>query len=193
MRGGEAITRTPSAVSSEASQTDTARRAAVALQELVNGSQRAAVALQELFTGSQRAAVALWRQIVETLYRAGESFARRFQPTAIFHDRNLALLAAAVLPGPGRDRLLRLEGDPRPAGYPVVLDDGTPAGHLRLFDEPLLDALNVAVSLVRSPQSLAYLLEAAGGSPWSAVGRSWTAGLRGWLRSCLMNTETHRW
>jgi hypothetical protein len=78
-------------------------------------------------------------------------------------DRNLALLAAAVLPGTGRDRLLRLEGEPTLAGYAVVLDDGTPAGHLRLFDEPLLDALNVAVSLVRSPQSLAFLLEAAGG------------------------------
>ncbi|HEX7182024.1 MAG TPA: hypothetical protein VF756_09290 [Thermoanaerobaculia bacterium] len=73
------------------------------------------------------------------LYRAGEGHARGFHPTAVFPDRSLALLAAAVLPGTGRDR-----------------------GHLRLFDEPLLDALNIAVALVRSPQSLAYLLEAAG-------------------------------
>jgi len=35
-------------------------------------------------------------------------------------------------------------------------------GHFELLDEALLDAVNVTVGLVRSPQSLAYLLEAAG-------------------------------
>ncbi len=43
-----------------------------------------------------------------------------------------------------------------------MLDDGGIVGHFELFDEGLLDALNVTVGLVRSPQSLAYLLEAAG-------------------------------
>src|SRR5262245_423083 len=96
------------------------------------------------------------------LFRAGECLARGFRPAAVFPDRWLALLAAAVLPGTGRDALLRLEKEPDPEGYGVALDDGALGGHLELFDEALLDAMNVAVGLVRSPQSLAYLLEAAG-------------------------------
>ncbi|HEX9941875.1 MAG TPA: hypothetical protein VGG03_07665 [Thermoanaerobaculia bacterium] len=96
------------------------------------------------------------------LFRAGESLARGFRPAAVFPDRWLALLATAVLPGTGRDPLLHLEKEPGTAGYDVVLDDGEAVGHFELFDEPLLDAINVAVGLVRSPWSLAYLLEAAG-------------------------------
>lgn len=96
------------------------------------------------------------------LFRAGESVARGFRPAAVFPDRWLALVAAAVLPGTGRDPLFRLEKEPGTAGYDVVLEDGTAVGHFELFDEPLLDAMNTAVGLVRSPWSLAYLLEAAG-------------------------------
>ncbi|HEX7186099.1 MAG TPA: hypothetical protein VF756_30010 [Thermoanaerobaculia bacterium] len=96
------------------------------------------------------------------LYRASEGRARGYLPTAVFADRNLALLAAAVVPATGRDRLLRLDGEGGSDGFAVALDDGAAVGHFRLFDEPLLDALNVAVGLVRSPQSLAWLLEAAG-------------------------------
>ncbi|HYU32185.1 MAG TPA: hypothetical protein VEW48_08475 [Thermoanaerobaculia bacterium] len=36
-------------------------------------------------------------------------------------------------------------------------------GFLALFDEPLLDAAHAAECLVRRPESLAHLLEAAGG------------------------------
>jgi len=96
------------------------------------------------------------------LFRAGESLARGFQPAAVFPDRWLALVVAAVLPGTGRDPLLRLNKQPDAEGYGVALDDGEPVGHFELFDEPLLDAMNVAVALVRSPWSLAWLLEAAG-------------------------------
>jgi hypothetical protein len=96
------------------------------------------------------------------LFRIGESLGRGFRPAAVFPDRWLALLAAAVLPGTGRDALLRLNKHPDAEGYGVVLDDGEVVGHFELFDEALLDALNVTASLVRSPQALAYLLEAAG-------------------------------
>ncbi len=96
------------------------------------------------------------------LFRVGESLARGFRPAAVFPDRWLALLAAAVLPGTGRDPLLRLEGEPDELGYGVTLDDGEVVGHFELFDEALLDALNAAAALVRSPWSLACLLEAAG-------------------------------
>src|SRR5262245_7056615 len=96
------------------------------------------------------------------LFRAGESLTRGFQPAAVFPDRWLALLAAAVLPGTGRDPLLRLNKEADAEGYGVVLDDGEVVGHSELFDESLLDGMNVAIGLIRSPSSLAYLLEAAG-------------------------------
>jgi hypothetical protein len=95
------------------------------------------------------------------LFRAGESLTRGFRPAAVFPDRWLALLAAAVLPGTGRDPLLRLSKEADPEGYAVTLDDGA-VGHCELFDEALIDAMNAVVSLMRSPWSLACLLEAAG-------------------------------
>jgi hypothetical protein len=67
-----------------------------------------------------------------------------------------------------RPRLFRLcpfgasLGESHPLGYRVVLDNGKLVGHLELFDEPLPDAVNAAVALVRAPWSLACLLEAAG-------------------------------
>src|ERR1041384_7915174 len=39
------------------------------------------------------------------LFREGEDPARGFRPYAVFHDRWLALIAAAVLPGTGRDAI----------------------------------------------------------------------------------------
>jgi hypothetical protein len=82
---------------------------------------------------------------------------------AVFPDRWLALLAKAVLPGTGRDRLLSLSKEAGPRGYGVTLDDGAVVGWFELFDEPLLDGMNAAVALLRLPESLACLLEAAGG------------------------------
>jgi hypothetical protein len=98
------------------------------------------------------------------LFRAGERPSRGFRPAVTFPDRWLALLTAAVLPGTGREPLLALSGDPDPdvEAYPVLLDDGTVVGHAEQFDEALIDAVNVAAGLVRSPLALAFLLEAAG-------------------------------
>jgi hypothetical protein len=97
------------------------------------------------------------------LFREGESLARGFMPAAIFPDRFLALLAAAVLPGTGRDPMLRLSKEEDADGfYPVTLDDGQTVGQFQLFNEPLLDAMNDAVHVLGSPASLAYLIEAAG-------------------------------
>ena len=110
------------------------------------------------------------------LFRVGESLARGFAPVAVFPSRWLALLMAGILPGTGRDPLLLLSKQPDAHdAYPVTLagggddggdDDGTgrrgPAGFFQLFDEKSLDALNVVVHLIQAPDSLAYVLEAAG-------------------------------
>src|SRR5436305_11295663 len=43
------------------------------------------------------------------LFRIGESPERGYRPAAVFRRRWLALLAAAVLPGTGRDAAFRLQ------------------------------------------------------------------------------------
>jgi hypothetical protein len=111
------------------------------------------------------------------LFRVGESLTRGFAPTAVFPSRWLALLMAGILPGTGRDPLLLLSKQPDAHGaYPVALagggDDGgdggdgdgrrSPVGFFQLFDEKALDALSVVIHLIQAPESLAYVLEAAG-------------------------------
>ena len=100
------------------------------------------------------------------LLRIGETLARGFTPVAVFPSRWLALLAAAVLPGTGRDPLLRIDPQADADGvYPLLLpgkDGDEVVGRLQLFDERLVDAMNVAVHLLQAPESLAWLLEAAG-------------------------------
>ena len=85
---------------------------------------------------------------------------------ALFPSRWLALVAAAVLPGTGRDPLVRIDKQPDADGvYPLILpspEGGEVVGRLQLFDEALVDALNVAIHLLQAPESLAWLLEAAG-------------------------------
>ena len=96
------------------------------------------------------------------LFRLGESQERGFEPYAVFRGRDLALLAAAVLPGTGRDRAFLLDKEFGVEGFAIAEPNGTVLGHLALFDESLVDALNVAAAVVRLPGSLAGLLEAAG-------------------------------
>lgn len=95
------------------------------------------------------------------LYRHGESSTRGHLPAGVFTDPSLALLAAAALPGTGRDPLFRLRKEPTPEGYAVEAA-GEVIAHLPHFDEKLVDALHVLECVVRSPDALANLLEAAG-------------------------------
>jgi hypothetical protein len=96
------------------------------------------------------------------LFRAGESPARGHRPAAVLRQRWLALLAAAVFPGTGRDAAFRLQKDSGPEGFAVEDGSGEIVGHLELFDPNLIEALHVAEGLLRSPETLAVLLEAAG-------------------------------
>ncbi|HYG62488.1 MAG TPA: hypothetical protein VEL74_07890 [Thermoanaerobaculia bacterium] len=100
------------------------------------------------------------------LFRIGESLGRGFSPLAVFPSQWLALIAAAVLPGTGRDPLLRIDKQPDADGaYPLLLPGlggEEVAGRLRVFDEPLVDAINLVILLLQVPESLAWMLEAAG-------------------------------
>ena len=96
------------------------------------------------------------------LFRSGESRGRGFRPAAVFRQRFLALFAAAVLPGTGRDAAFRLHKESGPAGFAIEAGDGEVVGHSALFDENLIAALHMADSLARSPESLASFLEAVG-------------------------------
>jgi hypothetical protein len=96
------------------------------------------------------------------LFRDGESPGRGFRPYAVFHDRWLALIAAAVLPGTGRDPFVHLAPEPGPEGFAFLLDDGEVVGHCENFDQPFCDAIHAIVSVLCSPRSLADALEAAG-------------------------------
>ncbi len=96
------------------------------------------------------------------VFREGESPERGHRPAAVFRDRWLALVAAAMLPGTGRDAAFRLQKDAGPRGFAVESPSGDVVGHLELFDERLLDGLCCGEGLLRLPRSLADLLEAAG-------------------------------
>jgi hypothetical protein len=99
------------------------------------------------------------------LSRVGMGYARGYAPTAIFINRWLALVAAAVLPGLGQTPLLirREREDGRP-GYEVVLNlnGETKVGSLGPAAKKLVGRMNVAIYLLKSPESLARLLEAVG-------------------------------
>jgi hypothetical protein len=96
------------------------------------------------------------------LFREGEDPARGYRPYAVFHDRWLALIAAAVLPGTGRDPFVHLNPEAGPEGFDFLLDDGEVVGQCENFDQPFCDAIHAVVSVLRSPRSLADELEAAG-------------------------------
>lgn len=97
------------------------------------------------------------------LFRVGESAARGFEPVALYPARWLALLTSSVLPGTGRDPMLRLRFDAGKDGrYDVLLEDGKVVGSFQNFDEKLLDAVNVAITIAQAPLSLADLVEGAG-------------------------------
>jgi hypothetical protein len=94
--------------------------------------------------------------------REGESLEVGSIPMAIFLRKELAQIAAAVLPGTGRRLRYRLGPDPEERGFPILLD-GRLAGYSRHFLEDLVVALNVVDALLAAPRDFAWLLEAMGG------------------------------
>ena len=92
-------------------------------------------------------------------------------PYAVFDSVEIAQVAAAALPGTGREKRYRLGKEEEPGrGFPVYRA-GEVVGHVRLFDEELVSALNVLDAILSSPYDFAWLLEAAGGLALQHVGR----------------------
>src|SRR5829696_8382509 len=72
------------------------------------------------------------------VFRLGESRARGFAPTVLCPSEWLALVAAGVLPGTGRDPMLLLQRDRNPDGtFSITLESGEVVGRSHLFDEKL--------------------------------------------------------
>ena len=97
------------------------------------------------------------------LFRLGE-VPGKHRPIAAFTAPSLALLAAAVLPGVGHVQSFRLRKERDLEGYSIESRSAWAAvvGHLAFYDEKVIDALNALHSLITAPESLAFLLEAAG-------------------------------
>lgn len=129
----------------------------------------------EPFSAAEAEAAGPWHVIAApeggwAVVADGESLEEGDEPAAVLRDRDLALMVAAVLPGTGREPLVRLGKDAEPGGYPL-LGEGEALGHLRLFNENLAAALNVLELLRRSPLGLARLLAAAGGLTLARTGK----------------------
>ena len=91
------------------------------------------------------------------------------RPNAAFHDRHLALLAAAALPATATANRFHL-GDPHAEG-PTILDAGEVAGSTTSFNPEFVAGLGLLAALIASPSSLAFVLEAAGATAVERTGK----------------------
>ena len=94
------------------------------------------------------------------LFREGEIS----RPFARFESFWTAQLVAALLPGLARDAAYRFREEREAQGWAIESREGWGAvvGHVEVFHSALIDALQVADGLMRSPRSLAAFLEVCG-------------------------------
>lgn len=92
------------------------------------------------------------------------------RPVATLVDHSTALRVAAALPASGREPAYRLGKEADGRGYPLY-EQGRLRGHLTWFDEALVAGLNLGDHWLRTPVSLAQLLEAGGSLVLERVGR----------------------
>lgn len=103
------------------------------------------------------------------LFRRGDEEAGE-APFAVFVQRHVALLAAAALPGIGRDESFRVHPEAAAGVYPV-LRGGVEVGAVGVFLAELATSLQALELVARSPTALALLLEAAGPTALERAGR----------------------
>ena len=94
--------------------------------------------------------------------REGESLAAGDVPEATFLSRELAEIAAGVLPGLARRLRFHIGDDPCERGYPIFFD-GAVVGHARIFHQELAAAMTVVDGLLASPLDFGWVLLALGG------------------------------
>lgn len=96
-------------------------------------------------------------------------------PEAVFEHREHALLLAAVLAAVGREPTFRLQPSKSEEGFAIDAVWGqrwvNTVGRLQRFQPEVVEALQLADALVRSPIALAHLLEAAGPTALELAGR----------------------
>lgn len=103
------------------------------------------------------------------LFRVWDEPGEGDPPVAIFTERAVALLASAVWVAQARAPLLRLDLISTAEGFRIwpaceMAEGAThrPIGWFSSFNQPAAVALDLAAALVRDPEALAALLEAAG-------------------------------
>lgn len=112
------------------------------------------------------------------LFRAWDEPEEGDPPVAVFTERAAALLAAAVWEARARAPLVCMDPTGTPEGFLVWAASPTidskadePLGWVPIFDPHLGQALALAAALVRDPEALATLLEAAGAEAVDQVDR----------------------
>jgi hypothetical protein len=111
------------------------------------------------------------------LFEIGEGPDTGALPAATFDHREHALVAAAVLPGTGRDPLFRLNPADHPEGF-AIESAGEVVGRLRLFNPEVTTALHVVGCLQRAPAALARVFESTSGPALARLGRVLAVRLR---------------
>jgi hypothetical protein len=104
------------------------------------------------------------------LYRAWESAAAGDPPLALFRHRETALLFQALWPALGRSDFIRLSTQEAAEGFNLEME-GKVVGSLRKFDPEAVIGGHFLSFLVRTPHSLALLVEAAGPTAQRHLGR----------------------
>lgn len=126
-------------------------------------------------TAAEAAHGGFWRVVQRPdesygLYRVWESPEKGDEPFAVLQDRSMALLAAAFLPLAAKSRTLWSQNADDGRGQ-TLYRDAQSIGQLRYSDPEFTEILNLAEALVRSPESIAALLEAAGSAALEPAGK----------------------
>jgi len=109
-----------------------------------------------------------------TVHPAGDLWAVSTEgepPELTATSPEIALLAAALLPGTGRASFYRLLEEPDPQGFVMVGLDGRPLGHQRHFNQELARSMHLVECLRRDPLSFARVLHFSRGSALARAGR----------------------
>ena len=104
------------------------------------------------------------------LWRLGERPEWGDPPAALFRERSMALLAAAIRPLLGKEPYYVLGRDRWSGGFPLFRQ-GEAVAWIDLFDEDWAFGLNLLERFTRSPLAMATLLDAAGPLALERAGR----------------------